>query len=82
MTTTPQFDRYFFGDELLQDACRGVAKAVAQTRAAGLTVEGYASYSCSLKSDAAERPSDPSKVHDEPLTEGAGQVSNGSAPPR
>lgn len=64
MTTTPQFDRYFFGDELLQDACRGVAEAVAQTRAAGLTVEGCASQSESLKPDAEEHPLRPSTAHD------------------
>lgn len=36
MTPTQQFDSYFFDDEFLKDASRGVAEAVAQTRAAGL----------------------------------------------
>ena len=38
-----QFDSYFFGDGLVDDARKGIAEAVARTRAAGLPVEGYAS---------------------------------------
>ena len=43
MATTTQFDSYFFGSGLVDDARKGVAQAVARTRAAGLPVEGYAS---------------------------------------
>ena len=43
MATTTQFDSYFFGSGLVDDARKGVAQAVARTRAAGLLVEGYAS---------------------------------------
>lgn len=60
MTPTQQFDSYFFGDEMLKDACRGVAEAIAQIRAAGLKVEGYAGQR--LESEAGEYPSEvPSK---------------------
>lgn len=45
MATTTQFDSYFFGSGLVDDARKGVAQAVARTRAAGLPVEGYASSS-------------------------------------
>lgn len=57
MTPTQQFDSYLFGDEFLKDACRGVAEAVAQARAAGLKVEGYASNP--VKSEAEEHSSEP-----------------------
>lgn len=43
MATATQFDSYFFGAGLVDDARKGVAEAVARTRAAGLPVEGYAS---------------------------------------
>lgn len=43
MATATQFDSYFFGTGLVDDARKGVAEAVARTRAAGLPVEGYAS---------------------------------------
>ena len=39
MATTTQFDSYFFGSGLVDDARKGVAQAVARTRAAGLPVE-------------------------------------------
>lgn len=38
-----QFDHYFLGDGLMEDARKGVAEAIARTRAAGLPLEGYAS---------------------------------------
>lgn len=76
MTTTPQFDKYFLGDELLEDACRGVTEAVAQTRAAGLEVEGYASHS--LNTEAGEPSTEaPSTGIDQPM-EGVVDVSNGA----
>ena len=43
MATATQFDSYFFGNGLVDDARKGIAEAVARTRAAGLPVEGYAS---------------------------------------
>lgn len=42
MATATQFDSYFFGDGLVDDARKGIAEAVAR-RTAGLPVEGYAS---------------------------------------
>lgn len=43
MATATQFDSYFFGTGLVDDAKKGVAIAVAHTHAADLKVEGYAS---------------------------------------
>ncbi|MGA0571202.1 hypothetical protein ACO2Q9_10840 [Variovorax sp. VNK109] len=73
MTTTPQFDSYFFGDDLLTDARRGVAEAVAQTRAAGLKVEGYASHLERPDAEIGSLGTQP-KTHNKPVLDGSEQV--------
>lgn len=56
MATATQFDSYFFGNGLVDDARKGIAEAVARTRAAGLPVEGYAS-SPAVKAPLSAHPS-------------------------